>query len=83
MYFRVTIKQVHIDLQVRYGNSDFNTLPSLAYSAIISDSVIAVWELFDFSVHSSVNLLHLHNKLSRPCVSCISLIVRRGKYRIV
>lgn len=47
--------------------------PSLACSSIISDSVIAVWELFDFSVHSSVSLLRLLSKLSRPCVSYNSL----------
>jgi len=83
MHIRVTIKQVHIDLQVRYENSDFKTLPSLAYSSIILDSAIALGELFDFSVHSSVNLLHLPSKLSRPCVSCNSLTVRRGRYKIV
>lgn len=42
---RVTIKQVHIDLQVRYRTSDFKTLSSLASSSIISESFIAVWEL--------------------------------------
>lgn len=83
MHIRFTIKQPHIGLHVRYGNSDFKTLPSLAYSSIISDSVIAVWELFDFSVHSSVSLLDLLSKLSRPCVSYNSLTLRQGKYTIV
>jgi hypothetical protein len=44
MHIRVTIKQMHIDLQVRYRNSEFKIFSSLAYSSVISDSVIAVWE---------------------------------------
>jgi len=81
MHSRVIIKQVHIDLQVWYGNGEFKTPPSLAHSSIISDSVIAVRKLFDFSVHSSVNLSQLRSKLThcgRVTQICVFNTVKLG-----